>query len=869
MGRHVRQVVDKDAYKVVEPHVEAALTGRRVHYEAVVPFARIGTRSVMVDYVPDVDDQGEVKGFFALITDITNRRQAELALEQERDKAQTYLNIAGVIFIALNARGEVTLVNPRGCQILGYNQEEIVGKDWFANFLPESSRAEVRAIFSQLIAGEVGNFGQAEGPILTRDNEERLILWHNTLLTDDSGAIVGTLSSGQDITERKQAELALRESEERFQQFANNVDEVFFLLDALNGDLLYISPAYEKIWGSPMEHIHTFEDFLPRVHPDDRELLRLPEESGSFRPMVEYRIIRPDGELRWIRTHTYPIRDAQDQIVRLAGIVQDITAEREQRTLAEALANTAAVVNSTLDLSQVLREILDNVGLVVPHDAAEVWLIEEGTVRVVGSQGHAGRGSVEGLLAMRLPVDEIANMRMAEETGQPVLIGDTRELADWIELEATAWVRSLVTVPIQVGGEVLGFLNLLSDTPHHYTPAQGRHLQAFANQVATAIQNARLYQELERHSEALRQAVEARTAELRQSKERVEAILNHSPDPILLLKPGGAIETANPAFQRVFGYHVDELHRQPPLSLIAPDHAEVMQEALARAVESHQVERRELIARRKDDITFDAEVALAPIVEEGGTLLGVVCSVRDISILKEVARMKDAFVSNVSHELRTPITGLKLNHKLIELDPEKRAVYLERQGREIDRLNVLIEDLLRLSRLDQERVTLDIRQVDLNELVAQYVNDRTPLAESQGLTLSFEERADLPAIQADEGLIGQTLSALLTNAFNYTPAGGQVVVSTQSAEFDGQRWAGFSVGDTGPGISPADFPHLFERFYRGSAGYESGVPGTGLGLAIAGEIVEHHHGRIEVANRGEGEAGAVFTVWLPMAERES
>jgi signal transduction histidine kinase len=256
-------------------------------------------------------------------------------------------------------------------------------------------------------------------------------------------------------------------------------------------------------------------------------------------------------------------------------------------------------------------------------------------------------------------------------------------------------------------------------------------------------------------------------------------------------------------------------------------------------------------------------VALAPI-EENGDLLGVVCTMRDISMLKEVARMKDAFVSNVSHELRTPITSLKLNHKLIEMNPERTSTYVDRLGREIDRLNRLIEDLLRLSRLDQGRVNLDLRLVDLNRLAAQYVNDRTPLAESRELTLSFEALADLPMIQADEGLIGQSLSIILTNALNYTPAGGEVVVSAVSREVEGKNWAGFRVADTGPGISPEEQAHLFERFFRGNAAYESGAPGTGLGLSIAREIVERHGGHIDVANRDNPQGGAVITVWLPI-----
>jgi signal transduction histidine kinase len=107
------------------------------------------------------------------------------------------------------------------------------------------------------------------------------------------------------------------------------------------------------------------------------------------------------------------------------------------------------------------------------------------------------------------------------------------------------------------------------------------------------------------------------------------------------------------------------------------------------------------------------------------------------------------------------------------------------------------------------------------------------------------------------------LSILLTNALTYTPEGGRVVVTTQLRRREGKRWAGFSVGDTGPGIPLDEQSRVFERFVRGKVGRESGVPGTGLGLALAQEIVQRHRGQIELVSEGAPGKGATFTVWLP------
>ena len=110
------------------------------------------------------------------------------------------------------------------------------------------------------------------------------------------------------------------------------------------------------------------------------------------------------------------------------------------------------------------------------------------------------------------------------------------------------------------------------------------------------------------------------------------------------------------------------------------------------------------------------------------------------------------------------------------------------------------------------------------------------------------------------------MSILLTNALNYTPGGGAILVRTQTEMYQGEQWVGFAVSDNGPGIPLDEQPQLFTRFYRGSVGLESGIPGTGLGLALVKEIVERHQGRVEVSSSGVAGEGAVFGVWLPAAD---
>lgn len=151
-------------------------------------------------------------------TDVTAHKRAEEQLRRERDRTQMYLDVAGVMFIALDRSGRVSLVNKKGCEILGYDEQEIVGTDWFARFVPESMRRDVWDIFDKLIRGQVSIAEYAETPVIVRDRSERIIAWHNTVLTDETGAVVGTLSSGEDITDRKRAEQKLREQQKNEKQ---------------------------------------------------------------------------------------------------------------------------------------------------------------------------------------------------------------------------------------------------------------------------------------------------------------------------------------------------------------------------------------------------------------------------------------------------------------------------------------------------------------------------------------------------------------------------------------------------------------------------------------------------------------------------
>jgi len=192
-GAHVREVDSR------------VLGGEIIEEEHTKPVEGIPTTFHTIK-VPMRDASGEIIGVCGIARDTTERVRAEEALQRERDRAQRYLDIAGVMLVALNKKGEITLVNRKGYRILEYEEGELVGRNWFDTCLPTQTARDVRSVFEQLMAGEVEPVEFYENPVLTKSGAERVVAWHNTVLTDEAGAITGILSSGEDITERKRAE---------------------------------------------------------------------------------------------------------------------------------------------------------------------------------------------------------------------------------------------------------------------------------------------------------------------------------------------------------------------------------------------------------------------------------------------------------------------------------------------------------------------------------------------------------------------------------------------------------------------------------------------------------------------------------------
>jgi PAS domain S-box-containing protein len=179
---------------------------------------------------------------------IIDEKQREEALRKERDKAQKYLDIAGVMIVIMDTRGRVTLINKKGCEILGYPEKKILGENWFDRFLPKRSRAKEKEEFEKLMLGKTGLAEYSESIVKVRNKKEKIILWHHTLLTDDGNAISGILSSGEDITEKKEAEEKLQTEKTYLDALFESAQEAIVLTDR-TGRILRINPEFGRVFG--------------------------------------------------------------------------------------------------------------------------------------------------------------------------------------------------------------------------------------------------------------------------------------------------------------------------------------------------------------------------------------------------------------------------------------------------------------------------------------------------------------------------------------------------------------------------------------------------------------------------------------------
>ncbi|MBF0219188.1 MAG: EAL domain-containing protein [Gammaproteobacteria bacterium] len=212
--------------------------------------------------------EGQATRVVGTHVDISNRKRYEKQLAAERNRAQNYLDIARVMLIALDDAAKVTLINVKGCEILGLPEAEILGKNWLEQFLLPENLAQVKYYYRELMAGNVQAVEDVENSIITAKGEKRLMSWHNSVIRDDQGKIIGILSSGEDITERKHAEEALLESEKLFKAITDSSPLAIYMSSGIEQRAAYINPTFVRLFGYTLDEVPSVAEWWPLAYPD-------------------------------------------------------------------------------------------------------------------------------------------------------------------------------------------------------------------------------------------------------------------------------------------------------------------------------------------------------------------------------------------------------------------------------------------------------------------------------------------------------------------------------------------------------------------------------------------------------------------------
>ncbi len=527
------------------------------------------------------------------------------------------------------------------------------------------------------------------------------------------------------------------------------------------------------------------------------------------------------------------------------------------------LLEVSQAIAASLDLTVVLKWISEAVARAVNADWAYVLLPVDDSVEelaLVARYGWWGRRWMQDSQVQRRATIRLAEFPLLRHAvlrrrqvlaDQPAVYEQLERLHD---LLARPQGGPTLIQPLYLQDRSLGVL-LLGHVGKQRTfgEADGRLCQALAGQVATAIENARLYQSVDRQARRLAELLRIREEEFTQRQEILESIA----DGVVVASETGDVVLTNAAAERILGI--------PRRQLIG----QTIKQLYARLVPAGG-------QGAGDQTVFEwgSKVvmgSLAPVKMPDGTLLGHVAVFRDVTRERQAERAKGQFIATISHELRTPLTSIK---GYIELLITGAAGSLNRQQRDFlgithnntNKMIRLVNNLIAVSEMEQEAIQIEPQAVDMKDVVEEAVQAICAMATEYQLDLEVNLPRDLRPARGDPERLRQIMDNLLNNAMRYTPPGGRITIWAAEANLEeegtsSQHYLVVNIRDTGVGIPPEEHDRIFEKFYRrdGSSSGETG--GTGMGLAIVKSLVEAHGGQIWVES--EPGVGSTFSFTIP------
>ncbi|MEM9005255.1 MAG: PAS domain S-box protein [Cyanobacteria bacterium P01_F01_bin.86] len=800
---------------------------------------------VNVSYNPVFNAAGVLVGQQGTLTNINERKTAELALQASQEHLHRLTeNIPGMIFryvLHPDSSNEFTYVNPYVRELYEMEPEEIL----------QHARSPWEIVHPDdvdFLASTIQQSAETLQPLVV---EHRFIVpkgglrWGQNIARpqrQDNGDVVWEGVSF-DITDRKTAELALQASEAKYQRITESVPGVIYryvLHPDGRDEFTYMSPQVQQLYElAPDDVLQNAQLIWDRVHPDD--LLRVSEavrvSAESLQPFsVEMRLRFPQERIKWVEAHSRPERHGNGDIV-WDGVVLE-TSDRKQAE------EKLAVLSERLNLAIESAEI--GIWEWAIEDNILIW--DDRMFALYGIAPEDFSGHYEDWLKLLHPED-VARMKEQEEAA----------------LREHGYATTEFRI-VRPDGEVRFLYSNVS---------------SLRNERGEVVRTIGLDMDI----------TERKQAEIALEKEvlRRAAVFNASPDGIHIMDRSGNLVEANASFAQLLGYSLEEVSHLNVADWDAQWSYAELQDML-KNYPTDTYSTFETLHRRKDGVVFPVEITECSMEWNGEFAL--VCISRDISERKRAevqlkrtnqelaraTRLKDEFLANMSHELRTPLNAiLGMTEGLqdevfgqINAQQLKSLMTIEQSG---SHLLELINEILDLAKIEAGNIELTYSAVSVTHLCQSSLTFVKQQSLEKGVQLHLQTPWDLPPIRVDERRIRQVLINLLNNAVKFTPSGGSVTLKVSPLQPDesydspgntprhNPYYLRFTVTDTGIGIDPDELNHLFQPFVQIDSALNRQYEGTGLGLALVKRIVELHRGHITVTS--EVGVGSCFVIELP------
>lgn len=820
---------------------------------------------------------------YAAARDVTQRKQLENNLTQERNFIAAVLDTVGALVVVLDRAGQIVRFNHACEHTSGYTADEVSGQVVWQVLIPPPERAEVQAIFQRLTQTQEPS--RYENHWLCKDGTRKLISWSNTLLKDASGAIDYVIGTGIDITEQRQIEQTLarqyqqaqllseitrriRESLELGEILQTAVAEVRKLLDCDRVMIIELnSTASARVrqeslrpktgLPSALHQVLSGLDRLPNAATtvaawDDLQTdcsgLYTAEFLRQWGAQAGIEIAIYVGELRWglltVSQCDRPRRWQAFEVELLQQLANHLGVAIAQAQLLESLE--AQVEQRSHQLMQTNQQLRQEIRDRIQTENA----LRESQQKLVGILDNADEAiisidSQQRIVMYNHGAEKIFGYTPSQAYHQPldILLPEVFQQVHRQHVQNFAAAPETSRQVANRGRDVLGRRKSGETFP---AEASISKLQTNTGLLLTVI---------------LKDITEQRRAEVALERRDEQLRLTTNALPVLICSVDGDQRYGfnNQTYEAWYGIPVADLQGRYLDEVMGEAHYNLAKPHIEAALSGQQVSFEAEVTTPDGQLRYLLTTYI-PEIDEQGEVKGFFELTNDISDRKAAERMKDEFVSVVGHELRTPLTSihgslvLLASQKLGKLTPQGQE-FLEISLKNTQRLTRLINDVLDLERIESGRVTMAMQTYALGDLMAQAVQVMQAMADAKAIAISLDAVEVNVWVDADH--IIQVLTNLISNAIKFSPAQATVWLGATRRDHDVLIW----VKDQGRGIPPGKLNVVFERFQQVDASDSRRLGGTGLGLAICKNIVQRHGG--EIWAESTPDAGSTFFFTLP------